>query len=96
MFLAPDSTLDATARIVVTAALFIWNAFEGAKLDSAYPTSLVQLYALPLFRFVLALSVYVAMMWCPRVGAMMALAVFFYIEDLEKLRKPWTSFSSNK
>lgn len=91
--MTPDSTYDAAARIVVTALFFIWNAYEGSRLESAYPFTLVQLYRFPLFRFALAIAVYVAMLWCPRVGAMFALAVFFYKEDLQKLQKPWASFS---
>ena len=96
MGLEPDSVLDATARILVTAALFIWNLYEGSVLESPYPKELVRLYGFPLWRFVLVLLVVLASYWCPRVGAMLALTVFFYIEDLEKLSTPWISFQKNE
>ena len=92
MGLEPDGVIDATARIVVTAALFVWNLYEGSVLESAYSRELVRLYAFPLWRFVIVLSILLATSWCPRVGVMLALAVFFYIEDLEKLSTSWIPF----
>lgn len=95
MALEPDSVIDATARILVTTVLFVWNLYEGSVLESAYPRELVLLYAFPLWRFVLVLSVLFATYWCPRVGVMLALTVFFYIEDLEKLSTPWIPYQKN-
>ena len=89
MGLEPDSVLDATARILITAVFFIWNLYEGSVLESPYSKELVRLYGFPFWRFVLVLLVILASYWCPRVGAMLALTVFFYIEDLERLRTPW-------
>ena len=89
MGLEPEGVTDATARLLVTAALFIWNLYEGSVLESAYPKELVQLYGFPLWRLVLVLLVLIASSWCPRVGVMLALTVFFYMEDLEKLSTPW-------
>lgn len=91
MSLEPDGIWDATARIIVTTAFFLWILYEGSVFESPYPQVLVQLYGLPLFRFVLVLLVLVSAYWCPRVAAMVSLAVFFYIEDMEKLRTPWVT-----
>ena len=91
MGLEPDGVMDATARLLVTATLFIWNLYEGSVLESPYPKELVRLYGFPLWRFVLVLLVLFATAWCPRVGVMLAITVFFYIEDLEKLSTPWIS-----
>ncbi len=96
MGLEPDSVLDATARLLVTAALFIWNLYEGSVLESPYSKELVRLYGFPLWRFVLVLLVLFASYWCPRVGAMLALTVFFYIEDVEKLSTPWIPFGKKQ
>jgi hypothetical protein len=90
MGLEPDSVMDATARILVVAVLFVWNLYEGSVLETPYTKELVLLYAFPLWRFVLVVAVFFATYWCPRVGVMLALTVFFYIEDLEKLSTPWT------
>lgn len=89
MSLEPDGVVDAAARTIVTSIFFIWNLYEGSVFESPYDKTLVRLYSFPLFRFALVLLVLVAAYWCPRVGVMVALAVFFYIEDMEKLRRPW-------
>lgn len=96
MALEPDSVLDATARVVVTSAFFIWNLYEGSVFEAPYDSTLVKLYGFPLFRFALVLALLVASYWCPRVGIMVALAVFFYIEDMEKLRRPWITYETTR
>jgi hypothetical protein len=96
MSLTPDGITDATARTLVTAILFVWNVYEGSVFESPYDKTLVRLYGFPLFRFMLVLLVLVASYWCPRVGAMAAIAVFFYIEDMEKLRRPWVTYATNR
>ena len=92
MALEPDGVADATARILVVSVLFIWNLYEGSVLEAPYTKELVKLYGFPFWRFVLVLSVLIASYWCPRVGIMLALTIFFYIEDLEKLSTPWVPF----
>lgn len=96
MSLEPDGMLDATARTLVTAILFIWNVYEGSVFESPYDKTLVKLYGFPLFRLVLVLLVIAGSYWCPRVGAMTAIAVFFYIEDMEKLRRPWVTYATKQ
>jgi hypothetical protein len=96
MSLEPDGVLDAAARTIVTSIFFIWNLYEGSVFESPYDRTLVRLYSFPLFRFALVLLVLVAAYWCPRVGIMVALAVFFYIEDMEKLRRPWVTYEKKE
>lgn len=96
MALESVSTMDATARTLVTGIFFIWNLYEGSVFESPYDKTLVQLYGFPLFRFTLVLLVLAAAYWCPRVGAMVALAVFFYFEDMEKLRRPWITYEKKE
>lgn len=96
MGLEPDGVVDATARLLATSVLFIWNLYEGSVLESPYSKEFVQLYGFPLWRFVLVLAVLFATYWCPRVGIMLAIAVFFYIEDLEKLSTSWIPFRVSK
>jgi hypothetical protein len=96
MTLDPENLTDATARILVVSVFFIWNLYEGSVFEAPYDKTLVSLYGFPLFRFVLVLLVLVASYWCPRVGVMVALTVFFYIEDMEKLRKPWITYEKKE
>jgi hypothetical protein len=91
MALEPDGVFDATARVLVTSLFFIWNLYEGSVFEAPYDQTVLKLYGFPLFRFALVLLVLAAAYWCPRVGAMVALAVFFYFEDMEKLRRPWVT-----
>ena len=92
----PENMLDATARTLVTVSFFIWNLYEGSVFEAPYDKTLVKLYSFPLFRFTLVLLVLVSAYWCPRVGAMVALAVFFYFEDMEKLRRPWITYETKE
>lgn len=94
MSLEPDGVIDASARLIVTAALFIWILYQGASIENPYPESLVKLYEFPFWRLVLAIGVLVASYWCPRVGAMFALAIFFYFDHMEKLRRPWIIYTN--
>lgn len=94
MSLVPDNLTDAAARTLVTSIFLIWNVYEGSVFESPYDKTLVKLYGFPLFRLMLVLLVIVAAYWCPRVGAMVAFAVFFYMEDMEKLRRPWVTYET--
>jgi hypothetical protein len=96
MSLVPDGVVDATARLIVTAIFFVWNLYEGSVLEAPYTDELVKLYKFPFWRLVLVFAVLAATYWCPRVGAMFALTVFFYFEDLEKLLQPWMTFATDK
>lgn len=90
----PDGVADATARILITAIFFVWNLYEGSVLEDPYTKELVRLYVYPFWRFALVFAIVVAAIWCPRVAAMFGLAVFFYFEDMEKLKKHWLSFTT--
>ena len=96
MALDPENVIDATARTVVASLFLIWNLYEGSVFEAPYDKTLFKLYGFPLFRFVLVLLVLVASYWCPRVGVMVALTVFFYFEDMEKLRRPWVTYEKKE
>ena len=93
MSLEPEGVWDAGARILVASILFVWILYEGSVLESPYSLDLVTLYRFPFWRFVLVLLTLIAAYWCPRVGVLFALTVFFYMEDLEKLLRPWVSIT---
>lgn len=87
--LAPGSKLDGLARLLVTAFFFTWNLYYGALIQTPYPNSLVILYSYPVWRLTLVLFLIAAIQWCPRVGMMVGLAVFFYFMDLPHFIRPW-------
>ncbi len=89
--LTPGSKIDAIARLFVTAFFFIWNLYYGAPIQSHYPLAFVKLYEYPLWRLLLSIFVLSSILWCPRAGIMISLAVFFYLMDMNHFTKPWNS-----
>lgn len=72
--LAPTSESDKYLRIVAAFALFLWCLFYATHLETEYPPTLVDAYALPLTRVFLLILVILAAAWCPTVGILAALA----------------------
>jgi hypothetical protein len=62
--------------MAMTIALATWLLFFGTHLETPYPESLVEAYALPITRIALLLLVLLAAVWCPTVGI---LAAFSYV-----------------
>ncbi len=79
--LLPSSDTDRTLRIVLAAFLFLWNWIIGTHLTTAYPHSLIDIYALPLTRIFLLIIVLLAALWCPTVGILAAMAYVFLGAD---------------
>ena len=89
--LAPGGTADRTARLLVTLLFFIWNLFQGSLFHTAYPVEWVILYPIPYWRLFLILTFLAAAAWCPRVGVMVGLALYFYLGDMFHLTQPWVT-----
>ena len=85
------SKIDATLRIIAVLGIFVWVLLYGSIFEVPYPNTLVELHALPAWRFALAILVLVACIWCRNVGIVVALGVFFYLSDLEKLTTPFVN-----
>ena len=89
-YLIPGGPFDAAGRLIATVAFFTWNVFEGSLFHTPYPVEWVYLYKFPYWRLFLVITLLVAAAWCPRVGSMCALALFFYLGDLARLTTPWS------
>jgi hypothetical protein len=94
--LAPGGTADITARLLATAVFFLWSVFEGSLFHTAYPVEWVLLYPIPYWRLFLVLTVIAAAAWCPRVGIMAAVALYFYLADMFHLTQPWITTQTQK
>ena len=81
--------LDTTARLFFAIFFFIWNLFEGSLFHTPYPQILVGLYESPLWRLFLVLLLIAALVWCPMVGILLAITLFFYLGDLGQLTEMW-------
>jgi hypothetical protein len=78
----PTSLVDASLRMIVILGLLGWNAFEALSLRTPYPSSMVALWDLPVWRIMLLFIVWVGAEWCPRVGLMTGIAVVMYIVNM--------------
>jgi hypothetical protein len=81
--------VDMVLRIIVTVAILAWNVLEGATFENYYPKALVKLYAIPLWRFALLVTMIIGAQWSESVGMMMAFAIFFYAMDMEVTLEKW-------
>jgi hypothetical protein len=72
--LTPSSKVDGYLRLFTTLLLLLWNWLIATHMETPYPISLVDAYALPLTRVFLLLLVVASALWCPSVGIMAALA----------------------
>lgn len=83
--LTPITGLDAALRMIMTLVLLGWNVFEGLSLRTPYPSTMVALWDSPAWRMALLLTVWLGAEWCPRVGAMTAVAVLMYVVNMMQL-----------
>ena len=73
---------------LIVVAFLMWNLYYGALIKTAYPHSLVSLYVYPIWRLLLVLFLFAAVMISEEVGLMVALALFFYFMDMSYFIKP--------
>ena len=78
-------------RTAVTVIILGYVAFYSSVFEASYPTRMVELYAFPWWRLIVVSLVILGTWWCPRVGLAMAVAVFFYLNDMEILTSPFIS-----
>jgi len=56
--------------------------------ETEYHTKLIDLYVYPWWRILIVLLAVSAAIWCPQIGILVALAVFFYLSDMNTLLTP--------
>jgi hypothetical protein len=67
-------SVDTSLKVGIIICLFLWNVLVSTRLETPYPESLVEVYALPFTRILLLALVLLSALWCPTVGLMAALA----------------------
>jgi len=87
----PANTIDTYLRLAIAILLFGWNWLEGAKFENEYPRAFIKLYPIPLWRAVLLVLLISGASWCPTIGYLLGLAVFFYVMDMEVTLEKWTA-----
>ena len=59
--------------------------------EQEYPRNLINLYVYPWWRIMVILLVVAAALWCPQIGLLIALVVFFYLSDMNSLITPFSN-----
>lgn len=90
-FLMFDGTIDGTLRALSVIIIGIVLVKYSTIFEEEYTKKLTNLYIQPWWRFLIVLLLLSSVMWCPRVGILMALLVFFYFSDMESLITPFST-----
>jgi len=80
-----DSILESSIRIFVALIILLVILLSSSVFEVSYPKQFVELYAFPWWRFLVVCLVIVGAWWCPRVGVLLGLAAFFYLNDMHIL-----------
>jgi hypothetical protein len=86
-----DGTIDGTLRALSVIIIGIVLVKYSTIFEEEYTKKLTNLYIQPWWRFLIVLLLLSSVMWCPRVGILMALLVFFYFSDMESLITPFST-----
>ena len=87
-FLMFDGTMDGVARALSMILIALVIVKYSSLFEQEYNKKLTTLFLQPWWRFLVILLTLFAAFWCPRVGMLMALLVFFYFSDMETLINP--------
>lgn len=83
------SPLDNLLRLVVIVGVLGYVVFESTVFSKQYDKRAVELYSHPWWRLALVGLVGLGAWWCPRVGLALAVAVYFYLNDMQILTSPF-------
>ncbi len=86
--------MEKMLRTGVTVAVLVYILFYSSVFEAQYPTRLVELYAYPWWRLLIVSLVAIGAWWCPRVGLALAVAAFFYLNDMHILTSPFANTTS--
>lgn len=89
--LKPSPGVDGPARVVVMLVVAVLLVFYSMSFEVAYSRPMVELYMFPWWRLLVVIVTLTAALWCPRVGAVVALAAFFYLADVGTLLTPFAT-----
>jgi hypothetical protein len=88
-FLSFQSNTDGVFRALAVFLALIVTVKYSAIFEEDYSKKLTDLYLAPWWRLLVVLLVLTSAIWCPRVGILVALIVFFYLSDMNTLVTPF-------
>lgn len=80
--------MDGLLRTLVIVAISIIIIQHSTRFEDEYHTKLAHLYTYPWWRILVVLLLISAAMWCPWVGVLAAVVIFFYLSDMNLLMTP--------
>ena len=89
-FLSFHGTTDGIFRAISVTLVAVIIVRYSTIFEQEYTEKLTDLYIQPWWRFLVVLLVLTAVMWCPRVGILVAMLVFFYLSDMNTLITPFS------
>lgn len=89
-FLTFQGTTDGIFRVLAVILATTVIVKYSTLFEEGYSKRLTELYMYPWWRFLVVILVITAAIWCPRVGILVALAVFFYLSDMNTLITPFS------
>ena len=89
-FLSFQGTTDGIFRAIAVTFIAVVIVRYSTIFEQEYTEKLTDLYIHPWWRILVVLLVLTAVIWCPRVGILVALLVFFYLSDMNTLIMPFS------
>lgn len=91
-FLSFQGNTDGAFRALAVLLTAIVIVKYSSLFEAEYTGRLTNLYIMPWWRILVVILVLTAAIWCPRVGILVALVVFFYLSDMNLLIRPFSTF----
>jgi hypothetical protein len=89
-FLSFQGNTDGIFRALLVFLTAVVIVRYSTIFEEEYTQKLTDLYVYPWWRILVVLLVLTSAIWCPRVGILVALLVFFYLSDMNTLIKPFS------
>ena len=89
-FLSFQGTTDGIFRGIAIILAGIVIVRYSTLFEEEYTKKLTALYIQPWWRILVVLLLLSSAIWCPRVGILVALLVFFYLSDMNTLITPFS------
>lgn len=89
-FLSFQGNTDGIFRALAVALAAVLIVKYSSIFEEEYSKKLTDLYVHPWWRILVVMLVLTSAIWCPRVGILIALIVFFYLSDMNTLIKPFS------
>lgn len=83
-----EHSFDGLMRLLFVAVIGGLIVMYSTVFEAEYGDKLIDLYMKPWWRILVVLLVVASAIWCPRVGVIVAVAAFFYLNDMETLVSP--------